>query len=191
MPTYSAPGVYVEEVPVIPAITGVPTSIAAFIGVSDGAKMPLQPDGVTPYPLAALEEPQLVTSFQQFTRLFGEFDAGNQILAHSVYGFFNNGGSTLWVARVDDLDDAAKVGNVLAKFAAIDEITIVAAPGALNADVQTAIINHCENETLQDRFVVMEDGFRLHRLIDPETTPADSFLRAIGDLQRAIGISSS
>src|ERR1700759_2576702 len=36
-----------------------------------------------------------------------------------------------------------------------------------------------------------EDGFRLHRLIHPETTPADSFLRAIGDLQRAIGISSS
>src|SRR5215203_824308 len=28
--------------------------------------------------------------------------------------------------------------------------------------------------------LAMEDGFRLHRLIDPETTPADSFLRAIG-----------
>ena len=34
--------------------------------------------------------------------------------------------------------------------------------------------------------LAMEDGFRLHRLIDPETTPADSFLRAIGDLQRAV-----
>ena len=39
--------------------------------------------------------------------------------------------------------------------------------------------------------LAMEDGFRLHRLIDPETTPADSFLRAIGDLQRAIGITSA
>jgi AcrR family transcriptional regulator len=38
--------------------------------------------------------------------------------------------------------------------------------------------------------LALEDGFRLHRLIDPETTPADSFLRAIGDLQRAMGISS-
>jgi len=38
--------------------------------------------------------------------------------------------------------------------------------------------------------LAMEDGFRLHRLIDPDTTPADSFLRAIDDLQRAIGISS-
>jgi AcrR family transcriptional regulator len=39
--------------------------------------------------------------------------------------------------------------------------------------------------------LALEDGFRLHRLIDPETTPADSFLRAIGDLQKAIGIASA
>jgi AcrR family transcriptional regulator len=39
--------------------------------------------------------------------------------------------------------------------------------------------------------LALEDGFRLHRLIDPETTPSDSFLRAISDLQRAIGISSA
>ena len=39
--------------------------------------------------------------------------------------------------------------------------------------------------------LALEDGFRLHRLIDPETTPADSFLRAITDLQRTIGISST
>src|SRR6478609_5671671 len=39
--------------------------------------------------------------------------------------------------------------------------------------------------------LTMEDGFRLHRLIDPETTPADSFLRAIDDLQKAIGAAST
>jgi AcrR family transcriptional regulator len=39
--------------------------------------------------------------------------------------------------------------------------------------------------------LALEDGFRLHRLIDPETTPADSFLRAIGDLQRTMGFSST
>ena len=36
--------------------------------------------------------------------------------------------------------------------------------------------------------LALDDGFRLHRLIDPETTPADSFLRAIADLQRALGV---
>jgi AcrR family transcriptional regulator len=33
--------------------------------------------------------------------------------------------------------------------------------------------------------LAMEDGFRLHRLIDPDTTPADSFLRSLGVLQAA------
>src|SRR5437667_4973977 len=41
------------------------------------------------------------------------------------------------------------------------------------------------------RVLAAEDGLRLHRLIDPETTPPDSFFRAIGDLQRAMGISST
>jgi AcrR family transcriptional regulator len=48
------------------------------------------------------------------------------------------------------------------------------------------------NPTWMGAFTLaMEDGFRLHRLIDPETTPADSFLRAIDDLHRAIGFASA
>src|ERR1700760_3280817 len=38
--------------------------------------------------------------------------------------------------------------------------------------------------------IALEDGFRLHRLIDPDTTPPDSFLRAIESLQHAMGITS-
>jgi AcrR family transcriptional regulator len=36
--------------------------------------------------------------------------------------------------------------------------------------------------------LALEDGFRLHRLIDPATTPANSFLQAVVELQRAIGV---
>ena len=62
--------------------------------------------------------------------------------------------------------------------------------------VETSLKNSGKNGTLNPAWtgaivLALEDGFRLHRLIDPETTPADSFLRAIGDLQRAIGISST
>jgi hypothetical protein len=32
--------------------------------------------------------------------------------------------------------------------------------------------------------LALEDGFRLHRLIDPATTPADSFMRAVDELQK-------
>lgn len=164
MATYEAPGVYVEEVALTPTIVGVGTSTAGFIGVSTGARMPTKPDGSL-YVLVAAEVPQLVTSFDQFKRLFGDFDAGNQILAHSIYGFFNNGGSVCWVARVGDITDATAVQRVLDKFAAIDEIAIVAAPGALNTAVQTAIINHCENLDLQDRFAIL-DGQRTTTISD-------------------------
>src|SRR5262245_16262701 len=32
--------------------------------------------------------------------------------------------------------------------------------------------------------LALEDGFRLHRLIDPDATPADSFVRAVAELQK-------
>ncbi|UPJ51550.1 TetR/AcrR family transcriptional regulator [Bradyrhizobium sp. 200] len=47
------------------------------------------------------------------------------------------------------------------------------------------------NPTWAGALVLALDGFRLHRLIDPETTSPDSFFRAIGDLQRTMGISSA
>jgi uncharacterized protein len=157
--TYTAPGVYVEEIPLTPAITGVGTSTAGFVGESTGAKMPDKPDGSGQYTLVDVNTPVLITNFDQFKRSFGDFDAGNQNLAHSVYGFFNNGGNVCWVVRVADLDNAGNVRDALATFAAIDEIAIVAAPGALDAAVQTEIIDHCENDNLQDRFAIL-DGQR-------------------------------
>src|SRR3954463_2106788 len=55
--------------------------------------------------------------------------------------------------------------------------------------VETALKNNGRTGALNPTWtgailLALEDGFRLHRLIDPETTPADSFLRAIGDLQK-------
>jgi AcrR family transcriptional regulator len=38
--------------------------------------------------------------------------------------------------------------------------------------------------------LALEDGFRLHRLIDPHGTPADSFVRTVAELQRLMGLSS-
>jgi hypothetical protein len=62
--------------------------------------------------------------------------------------------------------------------------------------VETASSKSGKNGVLNPSWIgaivlALEDGFRLHRLIDPETTPADSFLRAIGDLQKALGASSA
>ncbi|TXS61049.1 phage tail sheath family protein [Streptomyces sp. me109] len=85
MPSYLSPGVYVEEVASgSRPIEGVGTSVAAFVGLA---------------PSGPLNEPTLVTNWTQYVAAFGEFTDG-YYLAHSVYGFFNNGGSAAYVVRV-------------------------------------------------------------------------------------------
>lgn len=85
MPSYLSPGVYVEEVAGgSRPIEGVGTSVAAFVGLA---------------PTGPLNEPTLVTNWSQYVAAFGEFAEGCY-LAHSVYGFFDNGGSAAYVVRV-------------------------------------------------------------------------------------------
>ncbi|MGZ4656309.1 MAG: phage tail sheath family protein [Blastococcus sp.] len=177
MAQYLAPGVYVEEVPSgIKPISGVGTSTAGFVGaVADDVTMPVRPGGTpdTRYLLAPEHEARLITSWEAFTQTFGDLQFGNLVLAHAVYGFFNNGASRCWVARVaapapsGDHPDAPDVDTVavssvtaaLETFKAIDEIAVVAVPGATTDDVQNAVLDHCENPHLQDRFAVL-DGRR-------------------------------
>jgi uncharacterized protein len=168
MPQYLSPGVYVEEVPsTVKPIAGVGTSTAGFIGqVADDVTMPfrpgrpLDPDSIVAedrYVVGVAAQPQLITSWEQFKNTFGDFQAGNKILAHAVYGFFNNGGTRCWVTRLTNAANATDVTNALNAFMAIDEIAIVAVPGALDANIQGAVLDHCENAG--DRFAVL-DGQR-------------------------------
>src|SRR5687767_14784535 len=112
MPQYLSPGVYVEEVPPLARpIAGVGTSVAGFIGVvPNSVAMPLKPGetGKKPdgspepkdfYEVAKAGEPQLITSWEEFRTKFGDFQVGNNTLAHAVYGFFNNGGTRCWTIR--------------------------------------------------------------------------------------------
>ncbi len=161
MPEYLSPGVYVEEVRSTPPIIGVGTSTAAFIGAVDtsdpGIQMPLKPGSDDKhYELVNELEPRLVTNFAQFTTLLGDFQAGNSTLAHAVYGFFNNGGSRCYVVRVSGIgeNNAATVAEALTKLESIDEIAIVAVPGAIDATVQLKIIDHCEK--MLDRFAIID-----------------------------------
>ncbi len=177
MPQYLSPGVYVEEVEGgAKPIAGVGTSTAGFIGqVANNVVMPAQPGRFEvdssgnpvldsegnpvpiPYQVAPAGEPRLITSWEKFKNNFGDFQAGNTTLAHAVYGFFNNGGTRCWVIRVTDGTDATAVGAALGRFQAIDEISIVAVPGALDAGIQGAVLDHCENAG--DRFGIL-DGQR-------------------------------
>src|SRR5918998_6362700 len=101
MPTYLTPGVYVEEVPSAnKPIEGVSTSIAAFVGLAPGGPV---------------NTPMRISNWTQFVKIYGdpnEPDNGpfmeGAYLAHSVYGFFQNGGGLCWVVRVGADGDTAR-----------------------------------------------------------------------------------
>lgn len=46
-------------------------------------------------------------------------------------------------------------------------------------------------EQLGTVLVALEDGLRLHRLIDPTSTPADAFFNALDTLQQLTALSAS
>jgi uncharacterized protein len=179
MPTYLSPGVYVEEIP--PAarpISGVGTSIAGFIGVvANTVDMPPKPGKPNEkLTVAAASVPQLITSWEEFKSQFGDIQAGNKTLALAVYGFFNNGGTRSWVLRVADAADLTTPAEELEKFEAIDEITLVAVPGAITDVQHNAIITHCSK--LRDRFAIL-DGVE-------SASPGDiSVIRPVGRSKEA------
>lgn len=100
-------------------------------------------------------EVKLCTSFADFKRYFGDFsnDPGQNSLAHGVFGFFDNGGSRCYVLRYSTLT-SLQGADGLTPFEAIDEISIIAAPGITDDVVQENLIDHAEN--MGDRFAILD-----------------------------------
>ncbi len=81
----TSPGVYIEELPSgVHTITGVATSITAFVG----------------YTKRGLDNRAIqILSFADFVRQFGGLAADSEV-SYAVQQFFNNGGSQAYVVRV-------------------------------------------------------------------------------------------
>jgi phage tail sheath protein FI len=81
---YSYPGVYIQELPSpVHSITGVATSITAFVG----------------YTASGIDNrAQAIYSFSDFQRLFGGL-ASNSEVSYAVQQFYQNGGSQAYVVR--------------------------------------------------------------------------------------------
>jgi phage tail sheath protein FI len=147
----------VEDVqPAVRPIAGVGTSTAGFIGVvPSDIVMPDKPDGSgAKYTVFPAGKPLLVTSWNDFIINFGEIKAANANLAHAVFGFFSNGGTRCWVIRVAAQTDLDSLTDELNTFAAIDEIAIVAVPGATSQTSHDALLTHCKS--LGDRVAVLD-----------------------------------
>lgn len=127
MPTYTYPGVYIQEVNTgNKPIEGVSTSIVGFLGIAERG------------PVAAT----FITSYADFSRSFGTYfkdSKGKQAyLAYAVEGFFLNGGQQCWIARVTSIDanTPAKAGT-----ATVGNFTITAAgPGAYGGQIGFQIL---------------------------------------------------
>ena len=144
--SYLAPGVYVEEVPSgARPIEAVGTSTAAFVGAA--------PNGS-----ARVNEAVAVNNWSEFLRHYATPETtAFSPLAQAVYGFFLNGGSRCYVVNVGPnmpLVGDAKGRRGLDLLEAIDEVSIVAAPGYVDAAAQDALLSHCEK--LRDRFAVLD-----------------------------------
>ncbi|MEU3523095.1 phage tail sheath family protein [Streptomyces sp. NPDC038707] len=132
MPTYLTPGVYVEEVQSgARPIEGVGTAVAAFVGFAE---------------TGPFHTPTLVTSWDQYTQLFGGFTEGTY-LAHSVYGYFANGGGAAYVVRIggsaeDASAPAAETGGRretrAAQPAELGGFLVAARPGVTGVSVEIA-----------------------------------------------------
>ncbi|MEX1020449.1 MAG: phage tail sheath subtilisin-like domain-containing protein [Litorilinea sp.] len=138
MPEYLAPGVYIEERSFrSKSIEGVSTSTTAFVGATRYG------------PTAG--EPELMTSFNQFERIYGGLDPlvydGAEVhnyLAHGVRAFFDNGGARLYIARAFTLPDegtTTAVAPIPAPVAVIATAEVTAQSGSATslAALNTAI----------------------------------------------------
>lgn len=86
MPTLTAPGVYVEEIPSgVRPIEVAGTSTAAFFGEAERGP---------------IDDVVKIFGFAEFQLIYGTFLSGGRYLAHSVYHYFNNGGGACYVGRV-------------------------------------------------------------------------------------------
>ncbi|SAL27945.1 phage tail sheath C-terminal domain-containing protein [Caballeronia humi] len=75
--------------------------------------------------------------------IFQPCHPGHHALTHAVNGFFKNGGTKAFVARIERLD---QLERVLKNFRSIDEIAIIAAPGLPRTpDTWEALMTHAEN----------------------------------------------
>jgi Bacteriophage tail sheath protein len=153
MPEYLTPGVYIEEIEIgAKPIEGVSTSTVGFVG------MTMEDEDTD------LDKPVLITSWGQFTKKFGRYDATKApYLPPAVYGFFANGGGRCFVVKVKDAaadgdyvgtDGGPGARTGLNAFNEIDEVNIVCIPGVTSTTVQKAMITHCE--TMKDRFCILD-----------------------------------
>ncbi len=147
--TYASPGVYVEEVQnAIRPIQAVGTSMPAFIGMTEDAstkKVNRRTGETTPVD-SVLGQPTLISTWTQFTRIFGGF-ADGIFLPDAVYAHFTNGGGSCYVLSLRALnsDDGAVAASCSVPSKGKESFTVSSAIAGESGNGMTVTITH-END---------------------------------------------
>ena len=179
MPEYLAPGVYMEEVSFrAKSIEGVGTSVASIVGPTRTG------------PLRGI--PEVVTSYAEFTRVFGDADdlvfdddgddlTVSNYTAHAARAFFDNGGKQLYVSRVvREVNDATADGGgtsaaVAASAAAVTDVAFSARfPGAAGDVAIELLWKESENLLTTTNMAASEEGDLLFLAADNVAAAAKS-----------------
>lgn len=147
MPEYLSPGVYVEEVESgARPIEAVGTSTAGFVGQA-------------PRSDAHVNEAVAVTNWTQFRSMFvGETDTSTP-LAQAILGFFLNGGARAYVVNTGTDEAITGRGKGLNVLEKIDNVSLIAAPGKIDAKSYDALLTSAE--TTGDRFAILDSALHV------------------------------
>ncbi len=143
MTDYGTPGVYiVEESTGSRPITALGTSTPGFVGVA-------------PDPTRHVHQPIAINNWSQFLKEYVGNRTNLTDLASAVHGFFSNGGSRCYVVNVGEGGSiVGKPREGVAALEQVDEVAIVAAPGATSFADYSAVLNHCSK--LKDRVAILD-----------------------------------
>lgn len=163
MPEYLAPGVFVEEVPGgVKPIAGVSTSTIGMVGLTERGPVNM---------------PTLVTSFGNFTRVFGGmldhrvFTQNRNALPYAVQGAFDNGAGRIYVNRIVGANAAYATADLFGNAVTVAAATVLAERAAAGAVVLR--VDSGNNLAMGDQ-LLLSDGPR------SEYVTADSDPVAIG-----------
>ena len=125
--TTTYPGVYIEEIPSgVRTITGVATSITAFIGSASRGPV---------------NEPTRINNFGDFERLFGGLWVGS-MLSYAVRDFYLNGGSQAVIVRLINGATAAALTLPTGGSPPNDALVLNAASAGLWGRSLRALVDH-------------------------------------------------
>jgi phage tail sheath protein FI len=151
-PTLSFPGVYIEELPSgVHTITGVATSIAAFVGWA---------------PQGPVNEAVLIESWSDFERQFGGLTSG-VYLGYAVNQFFGNGGQQAYIVRLvaTAADTPTAVTKAATAFNVVSTFTLYASsPGQWANSIQVTVTPSTADPTRFSVLVQQVNGAQITTL---------------------------